>query len=108
MKSKPKQPAIPAERRETIRQAIISAIEGRTLSAKEISAEVGIPEKDVYWHLEHIQMSLGKKEARLVVTPARCKKCGFEFKARERLSKPGRCPACKNQAIEEPIFTVRE
>jgi len=66
---------------------------------------VGIPEKEVYAHLEHVQRSLKKD---LAITPARCKKCGFVFRKRDRLTKPGRCPVCKGQSIEEPMFSVRE
>jgi hypothetical protein len=108
MRQKPKKPPVPAERRETLRQSIISALEGRSLSAKDISSEVGIPEGDVYAHLEHIEKSLGKRASRLAVTPAVCKKCGFEFRKRERLTKPGRCPVCKAEAIEEPLFSIKE
>jgi predicted Zn-ribbon and HTH transcriptional regulator len=99
-----KEPRIPPERHGTIRQEIISVLEGNTLSAKEISGLVGISEKDVYAHLEHVERSLKKD---LVITPARCKKCGFVFKKRERLTKPGRCPVCKGQSIEEPLFSVK-
>lgn len=61
MKKKPKPPHVPEERRETLRHDIISALEGRTLFAREISSETGTPERDVYEHLEHIQRTLNKK-----------------------------------------------
>lgn len=44
---KPKEPAVPADRHETIRQKIIAELKMQTLSAKEISALVSIPEKEV-------------------------------------------------------------
>jgi predicted Zn-ribbon and HTH transcriptional regulator len=106
-KNKPKQPPVPSERPETLRQEIIFVLEGRTLSAKDISANVGIREKDVYEHLGHIQKSLGRKGPSLLVTPAECKKCGFVFKKRERLKKPSKCPICRGQSIHEPLFSIR-
>jgi predicted Zn-ribbon and HTH transcriptional regulator len=103
----PKEPSVPAHRRETIRQEIMSVLDGRTFSAKDISAEVGVSEKDVYAHLVHIRKTLEKKSVSLMVTPAECKICGFVFRKRERLTRPGRCPVCRKQAIKEPLFTVR-
>lgn len=106
MKRKEKEPFVPAERHGTVRREIISVLEGRTLSAKEISAEVRISEKEVYDHLEHIQRTLNKKDHHLAVFPAECTKCGFVFKKRERLKKPGKCPVCKGEKIQEPLFSV--
>ncbi|MEK6528299.1 MAG: transcriptional regulator [Nitrospirota bacterium] len=102
----PKKPFIPAERRETVRQNIISILRGQNLSAKGISAQVSASEKQVYEHLEHIQQTI-KKEYQLIITPAECKKCGFIFKKRERLKKPGKCPVCRSESIQEPLFSIR-
>jgi predicted Zn-ribbon and HTH transcriptional regulator len=108
MKRKSKGPFIPVERHETIRREIISLLEGNTLSAKEISAHVGVSQKEVYEHLEHIRRTINKGEANLFVTPAVCKKCGFIFRKRERLSKPGKCPVCRNEVIGEPLFSIKK
>ncbi len=106
MKTKPKKPFIPAERHETIRRQIISALEGKVLSAKDISAEVGISEKEVYEHLEHIHKSIDREGSHLTVTPAECNDCGFVFKKRDRLKKPGKCPICDGESITEPMFLI--
>ncbi|NWF98989.1 MAG: transcriptional regulator [Nitrospirae bacterium] len=107
MKNKPLKPCTPAERKETIRQAILHMIDGMVLSAKEISSQVAIPEKEVYEHLEHIRRTTGsKKECNLKVYPSVCKKCGFEFIKRDKLKKPGKCPVCKSESISEPLFSV--
>ena len=103
MRKKPKVPFIPVQRNETVRQSIITLLEGQTLSAKEISANVRVSEKDVYEHLEHIQK---KKTVSLAVSPAECRKCGYIFTNRERLRKPGRCPECKGESIQEPLFSI--
>ena len=108
MKRKPKEPFIPVERHETVRQKIISVLEGQTLSAKDISADVMVSEKEVYEHLKHIQKTLNKRERNLIITPAECKKCGFVFRKRDRLKKPGRCPVCRGELISEPLFSIRK
>lgn len=89
MKKKSKEPFIPVERHETIRQKIISVLEGQTLSAKDISADVRISEKEIYEHLEHIQRTLNKSEHIFILAPAVCKKCGFVFRKRDRLKNRG-------------------
>jgi len=106
MKIKPKELFVPQEKHETVRQEIISVLTGRTLSAREISAEVGFSEKEVVDHLGHIRIAVRKSKERLVIIPAECKKCGFRFKKRERLNKPGKCPICRSQQIQEPRFSI--
>jgi len=106
MKIKPKEPFILPEKHDTIRQEIISALMERALSVREISAEVRISEKEVVDHLEHIRIAVRKSKGRLLIIPAECKKCGFKFKKRERLTKPGKCPICRNKYIQEPHFSI--
>lgn len=105
-KKKPKEPSIPLERQETIRQKIVSILDNNTLSAKDISSYVMISDKDVYEHLGHIQRN--KRDYPLLITPAMCKKCGFVFRKREKLKKPGKCPVCRGTLIEEPLFSIKK
>jgi predicted Zn-ribbon and HTH transcriptional regulator len=35
-----------------------------------------------------------------------CRKCGFIFPKRERLTTPSRCPMCRQQSIQRPRFAV--
>ena len=104
--TKAKKPLIPREEISTIRQSIMSLLEQKTLSAKEISAAVRIPEKEVIGHLEHIREATHNSGRRLLITPAACKKCGFSFKKRGRLSKPGKCPVCQNEQIAAPLYYI--
>jgi|SRR3990172_3865954 len=108
MKHKPKVPFIPVERHDTVRHEIITLLDGVTMSARDISSHVKIPEKEVYGHLEHIQRTMLKKDHRLIITPAECLKCGFSFAKRERLTKPGRCPVCRGEQIQEPLFSIKK
>jgi hypothetical protein len=33
-------------------------------------------------------------------------KCGFIFRKRDRLKKPGRCPVCHGEHIQDPLFSI--
>ncbi len=108
MDNKPQEPQIPVEMHDTVRQIIISALEEAPRSSKELSSRAGIPEKQVYGHLEHIRKTVAATQRRLIVTPAECKKCGFVFRKRERFRKPGRCPVCRGESIQEPLYSIKE
>ena len=107
MTKKDKKPFLPPERKDTLRHEIITLMkDSQSITAKDISAEVRIPEKEVYVHLEHIQKSLSKTGQHLQIEPAECLKCGFVFTKRDRLKTPGRCPVCHEEHIQEPLFSI--
>src|SRR5262245_56413159 len=90
------------ERSETVRQAIRAALRNAVLSAHEISAAIGIREREIPAHLESIERGAKRRNERFIVDPARCEQCDFVFKKRERLATPSRCPACKSERIHPP------
>jgi len=96
----------PVERFETIRRYIAALLEEGTYSAKELSNIIRIPERDICNHLEHLHRTLGKGERHLAVISAACLHCGFVFKKRGRLTKPGKCPACRSIHIQAPLFHI--
>lgn len=99
--------AAPPEMQDTVRHAILAALrEEGPLSARGISQAVGISEKEVAGHLGHLRKTLAAEGDRLVVAPPACRKCGFVFAKRERLTKPGRCPVCKGEAIRPPAYSI--
>jgi predicted Zn-ribbon and HTH transcriptional regulator len=108
MKKTSKEPATPPDMHDTVRRAIIAALDQGERSARDLSVEVRAPEKEVYDHLEHIRKTMGATGRHLAVTPAKCKKCGFVFSKRERLKKPGKCPVCRGESIHEPLFSIEE
>ena len=99
---------MPPERNQTIRQAIISALEQKSATAKELSHYIKVSEKEIYGHLDHIRKSKDRNKYTLIVAPGKCRKCGFAFKKRERITKPGRCPLCHGELLEEPVFSIRK
>lgn len=96
----------PEEREITIRNQIIELLKERELTMIEISRMVKIPEKSVSFHIDHIKKSILKKGYSLRITPAICLNCGFVFKKREKAKKPAKCPICKSEHIEDPLFKI--
>ena len=90
----------------TIRQKIIALLEIEPRDAYTLSALIGIREKEVYPHLEHIQRSLKAQGRRLSVHPYRCRLCGFVFRRRVKPHPPGRCPQCRQGSIEPAQFVI--
>jgi len=90
----------------TIRQKIIDLLTDGEMDARELSREVGIKEKDVYEHLAHIGRSLAAQGSGLAVRPSECLDCGYVFKDRRRLTRPGRCPRCRKSHLSNPSFQI--
>jgi transcriptional regulator len=97
-----------SEKGATLRRRIVSLLEARILSAKELSASLGIPEKEVYEHLRHVQRAVRSGGFRFDVVPAACRACGFAFRKRDRLTSPGKCPVCRGESIADPSFAIRK
>jgi len=96
----------PPQRSETIRDSIARELRGGWLSARQLSSLVGISEKAVPGHLEHLRKSASGAGETFELEPAVCTKCDYEFDDRDRLSKPSRCPECKGQRLEPPRFRM--
>ena len=94
------------ERKQTIRQEIISHLENDPLTVRDISQSVGIMEKDVYHHLTFIEKTVKHHKKRIHVEPYYCMDCGFQFKNRKTFKKPGKCPGCKDGRIAPAVFWI--
>lgn len=99
-------PEGPAPRTATVRAALAAALREGPATARELSARVGIREKDVAAHLEHLARSLAHGDERLHVTPASCVECGYAFRSRDRLSRPSACPRCRSTRIDPQVFSI--
>jgi predicted Zn-ribbon and HTH transcriptional regulator len=96
----------PPARAETVREALRRALREAPATARELSAAVGVRERDVPEHLAHLGRSLERRGERLVVEPAACLACGHAFRDRARLTRPGACPACRSTRIDPPVFRI--
>jgi len=75
----------------------------RTVSS--LAQELGLRKGEVEADLRHAIRSARASGDRVVIEPARCKQCGFLFDP-EKLSKPGKCPACRGTRIFEPLVSI--
>jgi hypothetical protein len=96
----------PPDRSMTVRAALLAELRHGPITARELSARVRIPERDVAEHLAHIERSLHKSKEPLCTEPPSCLSCGFVFRKRERLTRPGSCPKCRGTHIEAPRFWI--
>jgi predicted Zn-ribbon and HTH transcriptional regulator len=88
------------------RRDLIPVLLGQRMNLSELSRTIGEKPKDVIDALKHLAQSSRHGQYELVVTPAECRKCGFEFDP-EKFSRPGKCPKCKGTWIYEPLFEMR-
>jgi predicted Zn-ribbon and HTH transcriptional regulator len=100
------EPDPPPARDETPRQRLRSLLCDEPLSARELSRDAGLAEREVLEHLSHLARSLQAEGSQLEVTPARCKGCGFAFEPRVERARPGRCPVCRGERIEAARFRI--
>lgn len=88
----------------TLRRQLRDVLEvPRTVSW--LARELGMRRGDVEDDLRHAIRSARAAGERVVIEPAKCKQCGFVFDA-EKLSKPGKCPACRGTRIFEPLVSI--
>ena len=92
----------------TLRQQIIDLLRKEAMTALDISQTVRISEKDVYRHLTHIQKTVAGHGQKLSFFPCTCQACGFKFTDRRRLTRPGRCPRCRESRIDHPVFQIKD
>ncbi|MDY6779300.1 MAG: transcriptional regulator [Halobacteria archaeon] len=89
----------------TQRQRVLEYLEEHDATPREISRSVGVPTSSVYEHVEHIAKSLRNSERSLMAAPPECKECGFDG-FDEVAEHPSRCPECRSERIDEPVFRI--
>jgi transcriptional regulator len=90
----------------TRRRHLLDLLSYEARSVSSLARELGLARRDVEDDLRHAIRSAEAQGHRIEVVPARCKACDFVFGA-EKLSKPGRCPACKGSRLYEPQLRLQ-
>lgn len=90
----------------TLRQQMIDLLRQSPMDVLSLSQALAVSEKEIVDHLPHIAKSAAGRGGRLSLRPAYCEGCGFQFKERQRLSPPSRCPRCKSARILGPWYHV--
>jgi predicted Zn-ribbon and HTH transcriptional regulator len=94
------------EATQTVRQRILELLREEELTAHEISQRAGVREREVAEHLRHLEHTLRHGAERLRALAPECLACGFRFEARQKHSRPSRCPRCKSERLSSPRFRV--
>ncbi|MFQ5508455.1 MAG: transcriptional regulator [Leptospirillia bacterium] len=76
------------------------------VSVRDLARQLQVKVRDLADDLAHLEKSLRRTDRHLLVHPARCRKCGFVFSP-DKLTRPGRCPACRGSWITDPRVEVQ-
>lgn len=88
-----------------LRRQILEILRRGPTTLHDLAAELGLREKEAADHLSHALRSVHARE-RLREEPAACLSCGFTFRKRDRLTTPGRCPACRSERVQPAVFQL--
>jgi transcriptional regulator len=89
------------------RKDLIDMLAAAPRTASSLARELKLHRKDIEEDLKHMVRSARAAGHRVRVEPARCKTCGFLFDD-ERLTRPGKCPACRGSRILEPLIGIEK
>jgi transcriptional regulator len=87
------------------RKDLLKALSATPRSVSSIARELTLNRADVEEDFRHLIRSARASGRRIVVQPARCRRCGYTF-SEEKLTKPGKCPACRGTWLYEPQISV--
>jgi predicted Zn-ribbon and HTH transcriptional regulator len=88
------------------RRDLLPLLSDEPRSVSWLARELGLKRGDVEDDLRHALRSARAAGHQILVVPARCRSCGFTFNE-EKLSKPGKCPACRGTRLYEAQISVR-
>ena len=78
------------------------------MDLRDLAAALDIREADAADHLQHVARSLRAQGVALQTSPAYCRQCAYEFRKRERFTRPGRCPRCKDGRIQGAVYHIAD
>ena len=91
----------------TVRQHIMQLLALQSYSARDLAHHLRVPERQSEKHLEHIARTVARdRSRRLIRQPSTCEHCGFVFRSRTRMTRPGRCPRCRSERISPPRYGI--
>ena len=90
----------------TLRKDLVALLSAEPRSVSSLARELRLHRGDVEEDLRHALQSARAAGHMVVVLPARCRTCGFTF-GEEKLTKPGKCPACRGTRLFEPQVSIR-
>ena len=93
----------------TRRQRLADLLSMESRSVEGLAAEFRCPPRDIEADLRSLERTLKRERKKLVVEPARCRKCLFVFDDRSdrRFTTPGKCPQCRATQIAPALLTIK-
>lgn len=92
---------------QTARQRLIVLLTRARFSSYQLAQLLGIAERQVEDHLEHVVKTVARDQGRrFVLEPSVCQDCGFVFRERRKLTRPSRCPRCRTESISAPRYGI--
>jgi len=89
----------------TRRMRMADRLREEAMSASALAREFEVQTPVALDHVQHVARSLSATDEQLLVAPPTCRECGFdEFD--DPANRPSRCPGCKSEALEEPVFRI--
>jgi transcriptional regulator len=89
----------------TERRRMLDLLAAGPHSLSALGRALGLTRAAVERELPHALASARAAGHRVVVVPARCRACGFEF-GEDKLTRPGKCPSCRESRIQEPLVRL--
>ena len=89
----------------TRREDIIEYLCSNPASAKVLSVHFDVPIKEIEIDLEHIRKSVRRMKKKLLVAPAHCVSCDYQFGSK-KVKLPKKCPECHGQRIQARMFKI--
>lgn len=90
----------------TTRERIADRLREDALTAGALAAEFGVTTAAALSHVRHVARSLeGNGDEQLLAAPPECRDCGFTG-FDDLANRPSRCPECRSESIEEPVFRI--
>jgi predicted Zn-ribbon and HTH transcriptional regulator len=87
------------------RKDLVPLLLDQSLTVTQIARMVREAPRDVALDIQHLIRSLKHSEYQIVISPATCRKCAFEFGS-DKLQKPSKCPECHSTWLTEPLIAI--
>ena len=87
------------------RRDLVALLLAGPRTPSSLARELGLRRNDMEEELRHVLRSARVSGHAVLVEPARCKACGFVFDD-NKLTKPGKCPACRGTRLFEPLLRI--
>jgi hypothetical protein len=93
----------------TRRQRLADILDMEPRSVEALAAEFRMEPRDVEEDLRSLEKTLRRDGKRIVVEPARCRRCRFVFndRADRRYTTPSKCPNCRATQIEPALLRIK-